>query len=565
MPPVKHALLSASSASRWLVCTAAPRFEEGLPESTSEYAEEGRLAHAIGELKVTKKCTPMSTRTYNTRLNKLKKDPLYTPEMDKTTDLYLEHITEQVMAYDTAPTVAVEVQVDFSDYVPGGFGTCDCCIIGGDLLSIVDYKHGKGVPVSAVGNPQMRLYALGALHRYAAALSTVFGSRFQRTMHNIGEGAWIGGKSWVFPYYDQNGELAFQRFPADEVLPFWADADHTILDAAVHVYVVLEYDETEQTRDVVKVEVMHGGGVDCFVRRDDGTLEPDDFARSGPYITTTDPQTGKETSYNWERIPLVCFKSSHHEIPLLSRVKCLQDAYNNIISNFANQMEEDIHSTILVIKNYDGEDLGRLRANLATYGIIKVRSYEGSEGGVDTLQIEVNAENYKVLLSLLKDAIIENARGYDAKDDRMSGNPNQMNIQSMYSDIDLDANGIEMEFQASMEELLWFVNQHLANTGRGNFEGTEVKVIFDRDVLINETEVINNCKNSVGILSDETIVKMHPWVSDPEQELQRIKDEKEEAMADPYQAAFMKNRQNGGDGSGNPVTGQNGGDGDAQE
>lgn len=102
MPPEKHALLSASSASRWLKCTAAPRFEEGLPENTSEYAEEGRLAHAIGELKVLKKCTPMSTRTYNTRLNKLKKNPLYDPEMDKTTDLYLEHITEQVMDYDEA-------------------------------------------------------------------------------------------------------------------------------------------------------------------------------------------------------------------------------------------------------------------------------------------------------------------------------------------------------------------------------------------------------------------------------------------------------------------------------
>lgn len=181
MPPVKHALLSASSAARWMICTAAPRFEEGLPESTSEYAEEGRLAHAIGELKVTKKCTPMSTRTYNTRLNKLKKDPLYNPEMDKTTDLYLEHITEQVMAYDTAPTVAVEVQVDFSGYVPEGFGTCDCCIIGGDLLSIVDYKHGKGVPVSAVGNPQMRLYALGALRRYAP----VFGDTIKRVRMTI--------------------------------------------------------------------------------------------------------------------------------------------------------------------------------------------------------------------------------------------------------------------------------------------------------------------------------------------------------------------------------------------
>ena len=548
MPPVKHALLSASSASRWLVCTAAPRFEEGLPESTSEYAEEGRLAHAIGELKVTKKCTPMSTRTYNTRLNKLKKDPLYTPEMDKTTDLYLEHITEQVMAYDTAPTVAVEVQVDFSDYVPEGFGTCDCCIIGGDLLSIVDYKHGKGVPVSAVGNPQMRLYALGALHRYAPVFGdtikrvrmTIDQPRLdsyttdeitveelrawgesikpiaQKAFSGLGEfvpgdhcrfcrgkaqcraranintaledfkdcvpaGAWnekaeafvsAGGVvngappplltdaeigdllergAHLVQWYKDLEAYATEALLAGKEIPGWklvagrSIRTFTDQDAAIQAVIAAGYDETEQTKDVVKVEVMHGGGVDCFVRRDDGTLEPDDFARSGPYITTTDPQTGKETSYNWERIPLVCFKSSHHEIPLLSRVKCLQDAYNNIISNFANQMEEDIHSTILVIKNYDGEDLGRLRANLATYGIIKVRSYEGSEGGVDTLQIEVNAENYKVLLSLLKDAIIENARGYDAKDDRMSGNPNQMNIQSMYSDIDLDANGIEME------------------------------------------------------------------------------------------------------------------------
>lgn len=181
MPPAKHALLSASSASRWLVCTAAPRFEEGLPENTSEYAEEGRLAHAIGELKVLKKCAPMSARTYNTRLNNLKKDPLYNPEMDKTTDLYLEHITEQIMDYGSPPTVAVEVQVDFSAYVPEGFGTCDCCIIGGDLLSIVDYKHGKGAPVSAVGNLQMRLYALGALHRYAP----VFGGAIKRVRMTI--------------------------------------------------------------------------------------------------------------------------------------------------------------------------------------------------------------------------------------------------------------------------------------------------------------------------------------------------------------------------------------------
>ena len=395
---------------------------------------------------------------------------------------------------------------------------------------------------------------------YAKALSQIFGSRFRRVMRNRGEGAWIGGKSWLYLYYD-NGELMFKRLPADEVLPFWTDADHTILDAAVHVYAVEEYDASEKAKTVVKVEVLHGGGVDCFIRHDDGTLEPDNMARSGDYITAPDPETGERRGYNWQRVPLICFKSSHHELPLLSRVKCIQDAYNQILSSFADRMEEDIHSTVIVIKNYDGEDLGRLRYNLATYGIIKVQSYDGAEGGASTLEIEVNAENYKTVLSLLKDALIENARGYDAKDDRMGNNPNQLNIRSMYSDIDLDANSIETEFQAAMEELLWFVNQHLANTGKGDFEGEEVKVIFDRDVLINETEAINNCKNSVGILSNETIVKNHPWISDPEQELGRIKKEQEEATEDPYQAAFMSNRKKGGD----TQDGVTGGDGDGDK
>lgn len=181
MPPEKHALLSASSASRWLVCTASPRFEEELPEISSTYAEEGRLAHAIAEIKVLKKFTAMAGRTYTARLNNLKKDALYDQEMDKTTDLYIEHLTEQAMLYNSSPTVTAEVKVDFGEYVPEGFGTCDCVMIGGDTLSITDYKHGKGVPVSAVGNPQMRLYALGALKRYAP----VFGDTIKQIRMTI--------------------------------------------------------------------------------------------------------------------------------------------------------------------------------------------------------------------------------------------------------------------------------------------------------------------------------------------------------------------------------------------
>lgn len=164
---MEHALLSASSASRWMACTASPRFEAQFPETTSEYAEEGRLAHSFCELKVLKKfTTSIKPSVYKTRLNKLKKEPLYTEEMDRTSDLYIEHLTEKAMGYNSPPLVNAEVKVDFSEYVPDGFGTCDCIMIGGDMLDITDYKHGKGVPVSAEGNPQMRLYALGALKKY---------------------------------------------------------------------------------------------------------------------------------------------------------------------------------------------------------------------------------------------------------------------------------------------------------------------------------------------------------------------------------------------------------------
>ena len=96
-------------------------------------------------------------------------------------------------------------------------------------------------------------------------------------------------------------------------------------------------------------------------------------------------------------------------------------------------------------RNYDGTNLGEFRKNLATFGAVKVL-YDGeTKGGVETLEISVNAENYKAILEIFKKALIENGMGYDAKDDRLAGNPNQMNIQSMYSDIDLDANDMETE------------------------------------------------------------------------------------------------------------------------
>jgi len=366
---------------------------------------------------------------------------------------------------------------------------------------------------------------------YAKLLQKVFNKRFQRTLKNLGQDVLNHGIAWLYPYYNEQGELSFKKFEGYEILPFWKDAEHTILEFAVRIYEVQGYDGKREIT-IEKVEIFTPNGIDRYVLNN-GSLVKDIENPSSPYILVEDK------GYNWNKIPLIAFKYNNKEIPLIKKVKTLQDGINTILSDFQNNMQEDARNTILVLVNYDGTNLGEFRHNLAQYGAVKVTSVDGVAGDLKTLQIEVNPENYKTILQIFKKALIENAMGYDAKDDRIiGGNPNQMNIQSMYSDIDLDANGMETEFQAAFEELLWFVNVHLVNTGKGDFTNEPVTVIFNRDMLMNENEIIDSCQKSMGILSHETIVGQHPWVSDVERELARIKKEREEEMKDVYGEAF---------------------------
>lgn len=176
MPPTNHALLGASSAHRWLNCPPSARLTENMPDTPSQYAAKGTLAHEIAEFKARKHfLEPMSKRTYNARLKKLQANELYDKGMDSATDEYLDHLKARAMSYPVPPSVALEVQVDFSDIVPDGFGTADCIMIGSGHMDVVDYKNGAGVLVEAENNPQMMLYAWGALNLYRP----IFGDSIQ--------------------------------------------------------------------------------------------------------------------------------------------------------------------------------------------------------------------------------------------------------------------------------------------------------------------------------------------------------------------------------------------------
>lgn len=174
----EHALLSASSAHRWLACPPSAVAAEAYPDQDTEFTREGTLAHEVAEL---------TARDDNDALLELENDTDsgVTPEMLEHAETYRAYIEELTKGPDAV--VLLEQRVDFSEWVPEGFGTCDCIIIQGDTLTIIDYKYGQGVAVSAEDNPQMKLYALGALNDYGIAydVQKVEMHIFQPRINNI--------------------------------------------------------------------------------------------------------------------------------------------------------------------------------------------------------------------------------------------------------------------------------------------------------------------------------------------------------------------------------------------
>ena len=215
--------------------------------------------------------------------------------------------------------------------------------------------------------------------KYEDALKKVFNKKFNRTLKNLGEDSLNGGIGWLYPYYNEAGELVFRKFESYEILPFWADADHTILESVVRLYEVEAY-EGLQEKIIEKVEVYDVNGIQRYELRN-GTLIEDIENPSSNHMVFVDDE-GNETGMNWAKIPIIPFKYNHKEMPLINRVKSLQDGINIMLSDFENNMQEDARNTILVIKNLDGTNLAEFRHNLATYGAVKVKTVDGQAGEV---------------------------------------------------------------------------------------------------------------------------------------------------------------------------------------
>ena len=171
-----HALLSPSSAHRWLVCTPSARLEARYPDSAGESAKEGTFAHKLAELALQRYLKTIGDMKYRQEVKALKSGntklgDYYTRDMDDYVGEYVDLVIqkfEDAKEKDTEAALLLEQSLDFSDWVPEGFGRGDAIVIADGTLEIIDLKYGRNTPVTAANNPQIRLYGLGAYNTFGA-------------------------------------------------------------------------------------------------------------------------------------------------------------------------------------------------------------------------------------------------------------------------------------------------------------------------------------------------------------------------------------------------------------
>jgi SPP1 family phage portal protein len=362
---------------------------------------------------------------------------------------------------------------------------------------------------------------------YLKRVQDILGKRYQHRLAQLGTETSNKGIAWTYEYIDSKGDKRTMKVPAEQCIPWWTDNDHEELDAMIRYFQVEVY-EGKKKKYVTKIEIHYPDGVEYYEKTGEGDIILD----AEKYLSALDDSSirsphffvGKEPG-TWDRVPFVPWKNNDLELPDLQFVKTLVDEYDISRSDVGNLLEE-IKQIIYVLRGYDGQDLSDFVRNLAYYHGIKLEADEYS--GVDKIEHTVNIDAAdKHYQQLLKD-IYRFGQAVNKEQDKLGTAPSGKALEFLYSGLDLKCNAIEDNFKWSFEQQMYFINKYLEATRDAvKPSNVEISIVFNRDQAVNETEVITNCKNSMGTISNRTIVKNHPWVENLEDELKQIEKEGE--------------------------------------
>lgn len=350
-----------------------------------------------------------------------------------------------------------------------------------------------------------------------------FTLEFYKFIKNVGRDSIVKGKGWVQVYYNEAGALKFRRCDPEEIKPLWADSDHTTLDAIIREYQVEEYSGGEKT--VRKfVEYWTHEAVWYYKYDDNGKLVLNEEYGNNPaphfYLKPQDGNSETEpVGVTWLDIPFIPFKYDPDEQSLLVRIKSLIDDYDKKTSSISDTIDDHPNS-VTVVKNYDGASKEEFVQNKNEFRTIFVQG----DGDARSLDTSLNISDLDKHLERLRQDIYEFGQGVNTVDKDIR-DTSGVALRFIYADLDLDCVDWGSEVKWSLMRLIDFIIQDIVSKGGKDYSGVKYDILFNTDVIVNESETIQNCMNSTGIISGKTIAANHPWTLDEVQEMEDLKNE----------------------------------------
>ncbi|MBN6886235.1 SPP1 family phage portal protein [Cytobacillus horneckiae] len=373
---------------------------------------------------------------------------------------------------------------------------------------IVDQKVGylAGKPITIESNQNED----PALERIIELL----GDEFEDIIPELIKNASNKGKEWLHPYIDENGDFDYMIVPAQEFIPIYDNTKRKNIIGGIRFY-----DLDDGTR---KIELWDDQQVTFYEESEDGIVLDVSYnvnPQSHFYYGSGETIQG----YGWGKIPFIEFRNNEEAVGDLTFYKQLIDAYELIISDVTNTLE-DITALIYVLKGYEGTELEEFMTNLKKFKAISVSGENGS--GVDTIQADIPISAVDSQTKRLAELIYDAGQAVDTTTDSFGQNPSGVALQFLYSFLDMKANVLERKFNKGLKLLMWFICEYLEIAENIQADYKSYSFAFNKSMVTNETEKIDNINNSRGLVSDETLRAKHPFVDDVQLEQERIEREK---------------------------------------
>lgn len=348
----------------------------------------------------------------------------------------------------------------------------------------------------------------------------ILGDNYAKTCKDLCINASNSGLSWIHYWINESKAFEYGVVDSKQIIPIWDTSLNKKLKAVLRLY-----DNTEDDGEAYNI-YEYWTDTDCqaFKKKASDTVDAclQSYKMFTNFIVDSEETEMTDTfKHKLGRIPFIPFLNNNIMTSDLDNVKPLIDVYDKVFSGFVNDLE-DIQEIIFILSGYDGENLGEFLTQLKKYKTIKVdNSSDSDKSGLSTLTIDIPIEARKELLSTTRKAIFEQGQGVDPQPEQF-GNASGVALKFMYSLLELKSGLTETEFKLGFGEFIRAICDYLS------VECKSIIQTWTRTAVTNDSELADICSSSVGVISNKTIRKNHPFVEDEDAEERQIKKEKEQ-------------------------------------